>query len=385
MYRIPYQGSKQAIVKKIFEIINKDLGNTNCLFAENNITKIYDLFCGGGAVGYYFYQQGFQVVMNDIQQPLIDLHKKLQEGINEELLYKWISGEEFVELKERQDWYGQLIRLCWSFGNSGNSYLFGKDIENYKKQGHFVVVNKCKEAGKEWLEMIGKTDDWQNFSKVYDIENQRERRLFLRNYILKNTRNKRFGKHNNAYLYCTQEEYEVIKDYSMLEKCKYLNESQLKNDRGLEQLEQRLQQLERLQQFQHLERLEPLEQLQQLEQLQRLEQLEPLQPLQQLQQLESNITFTCKNYWEFEFQPNSIVYCDPPYINTLRYNKQIFDFEKFDAWVEEMKQKGVRVYISEYTNHNNAWREVGSIEKYSSMSNCLKEKVKKQEQIFCNI
>jgi len=357
MYRIPYQGSKQAIVKKIFEIINKDLGNTNCLFAETNITKIYDLFCGGGAVGYYFFQQGYEVVMNDIQQPLIDLHKKLKEGIESEILYKWISREEFFELKERQDWYGELIRRCWSFGNSGNSYLFGKDIENYKKQFHFVVVNKCLDAGKNFLELIGKTDDWQNFSKVYDIENQRERRLFLRNYILKNTRNKPFGKRNSPYLYCTQEEYEAIKKKSMVERCKYLNENELKNEESI-----KLNFIHGLQGLQGLERLESLE---------------------RLQQLESNITFTCKNYWEFEFQPNSIVYCDPPYINTKAYNNVEFDFERFDAWVEEMKERNIKVYISEYTNHNDAWREVGSIEsyerKYSLMSNCLKEK------IFCNI
>ena len=99
----------------------------------------------------------------------------------------------------------------------------------------------------------------------------------------------------------------------------------------------------------------------------------------------SNTTFTCKNYWEFDFEPNSIIYCDPPYIGTTGYNGQTFDFEKFDAWVEEMKNKGIKVYISEYTNHNNAWREVGSIDKYSLFSSSLKEKVKKQEKIFCNI
>jgi hypothetical protein len=45
IFRIPYQGSKQAIVKKMYEIINNDLQNHNCLFTqENKITKIYDLF-----------------------------------------------------------------------------------------------------------------------------------------------------------------------------------------------------------------------------------------------------------------------------------------------------------------------------------------------------
>ena len=141
MNRIPYQGSKQSIIKKMFVIINNDLQNHNCLFTQNNkITKIYDLFCGGGAVGYYFHTKGFQVVMNDIQQPLIDLHTKLQEGIDKELLYKWISREEFAELKERQDWYGELIRRCWSFGNGGKGYMFGKDIEELKKMLYDIVV-----------------------------------------------------------------------------------------------------------------------------------------------------------------------------------------------------------------------------------------------------
>lgn len=236
-YRLPYKGSKQAIVDKIYNAINNDLQNHNCFFTQNSkITKIYDIFCGGGSVGYYFYQNGFEVIMNDIHKPLIDLHRKLQEGIDNELLYKWIPREDFFELTKRDDWYGELIRICWSFGNDKKNYLYGKDIENYKKQGHFIIVNQCREAGKKCLEMIGKQDDWDNFSKIYDIKNQKERRLFLRNYILKNTRNKAFGKHNDTYLYCTQEEYQIIKDMSIVERCKYLNENQLKNDGSLQRL-----------------------------------------------------------------------------------------------------------------------------------------------------
>ena len=363
MYRIPYQGSKQQIVKKIYDIINNDLQNHNCLFTHNDkITKIYDLFCGGGAVGYYFYQQGFDVVMNDIQRPLIDLHKKLQEGIDGDLLYKWISREEFLELIKRQDWYGALIRYCWSFGNNGKDYMFGKDIEEYKKQGHLIAANKCQEAGKKWLEMIGKQDDWLNFSKIYDIASQKERCLFLRKHILENTRNKHFGKHNNIYLYCTQEEYEIIKDKSIVERCKYLNENQLKNSKN-----------------------EECQKLNCIEQLQQLQSLECLEKLESLESLKHNITLVCKNYWEFEFEANSIIYCDPPYIGTRGYNGVLFDFDCFDLWIEEMKNKGIKVYISEYTNHNNSWREVGSIDKMSLMSNTSAEKTVKKEKIFCNM
>jgi site-specific DNA-adenine methylase len=326
--RLPYQGSKQALVKKIYKAINEDIGNVNNLFTEQKINTIYDLFTGGGSVGYYFYNQGWQVYMNDIQEPLIELHKVLNmqdSPLTTNLLYKWISREEYSELRKKQDWYGELIRICWSFGNAGRSYLFGKNIEEYKKQLHFVVVNKSLDAGKKFLEMIGKQDDWYNFSKIYDIKEQKQRRLFIRTYV-------------NAGM------------------------------------KQRLEQLERLQ---------SLEQLQQLESLQRLESLQQLQRLERLEK--NNITFICKNYWEVEFKENSVIYCDSPYLNTTQYNKMTFDFDKFDNWVREMKNKNIRVYISEYTNHNNEWRKVASFDKYSLMSNYLKTKTLKQENIFCNI
>jgi site-specific DNA-adenine methylase len=135
-FRIPYQGSKQAIVHKIYDAINRDLGNTNDLFVTTNINTIYDLFCGGGSIGYYFHQKGWNVHMNDIHKPLIELHQVLNMDnslLTNDLLYKWISRENFNELKTRQDWYGELIKICWSFGNNKQSYMFVSQIENYKK------------------------------------------------------------------------------------------------------------------------------------------------------------------------------------------------------------------------------------------------------------
>lgn len=315
IYRIPFQGSKQAIVKKIYDAINQDIGNTNDLFSTCRINKIYDLFCGGGSVGYYFAQKGYEVEMNDINSDLIELHKQLQIGIDYDLLYKWISREEFNEIKTQKGWYAEMIRICWSFGNNKRNYLYGKHIENYKKQFHFIVVEKDIKAGKNFLEMIGQQSDWNTFSKVYDIENQKDRRLFIRSFISKNKNKKELGN------------------------------------------------LESLQSLQSLERLESLQSLESLERLK----------------------FENKNYYDFTIEKNSIVYLDPPYINTLGYDDKSFDFEKFDNWVREMKEKGIRVYISEYTNHNNEWREVASFDKISLASGGKNKRKAKQEKIFCNI
>ena len=173
-----------------------------------------------------------------------------------------------------------------------------------------------------------------------------------------------------------------------------MNENQLKNDVGIQKCNslgtvQMYGQLERLWQLEKINSIYGLYSQGQCIQLENVECLQELTHLGRLEKLENapqhNITFTCKNYWEFDYEANSIVYADPPYINTVGYNKQTFDFERFDNWVQEMKEKGVKVYISEYTNHNNAWRKVGSIEKYSLMDNSSAIKTKKQEKVFCNI
>lgn len=42
IYRLPFQGSKQALVKKIYNAINEDIGNTGDLFGTCKINKIYE-------------------------------------------------------------------------------------------------------------------------------------------------------------------------------------------------------------------------------------------------------------------------------------------------------------------------------------------------------
>ena len=86
-----------------------------------------------------------------------------------------------------------------------------------------------------------------------------------------------------------------------------------------------------------------LQQLQQLQQLERLEQLQQLERLEQLQQLE-RLEFSSKSYDEVEILPNSVIYCDPPYIGTNNYINS-FDHEKFWNWVKVQTQP---VFVSEY-------------------------------------
>ena len=80
--------------------------------------------------------------------------------------------------------------------------------------------------------------------------------------------------------------------------------------------------------------LENLERLQSLENLERLQSLENLERLQQ----------TSSDYREMRFEPDSVIYCDIPYIGTNSY-KAGFDHDAFYDWAERQEHP---VFISSY-------------------------------------
>ena len=59
---------------------------------------------------------------------------------------RWISREEFFKHKDEDPF----IRVCWSFGNKGDTYMYGKPIEPYKKACHYAIVY----------------DEWDMFSEL---------------------------------------------------------------------------------------------------------------------------------------------------------------------------------------------------------------------------
>ena len=48
------------------------------------------------------------------------------------------------------------------------------------------------------------------------------------------------------------------------------------------------------------------------------------------------IEFTNKSYLEMNIPPNSIIYCDPPYKNTLKYSTGNFNYDEFWDCVDEV-------------------------------------------------
>ena len=89
-----------------------------------------------------------------------------------------------------------------------------------------------------------------------------------------------------------------------------------------------------------------------LEQLARLRQLQQLENVQQLEKVgrlttTSKLSLTCKSYNEVDILTpieETIIYLDPPYKNTGKYQKSI-DYDNLLKWIKKSKYK---VYVSSY-------------------------------------
>jgi D12 class N6 adenine-specific DNA methyltransferase len=128
-YGCPYMGSKAKIAASIA---------LNFPAAEN----FYDLFGGGFAMSHYMVEKKSKRYKyfhyNEIKADVVELVKK---AINGDFNYdrfnpEWISREMFFARKDTDAY----VRCIWSFGNNQQDYLFGKEIEPYKKSMHQAVV-----------------------------------------------------------------------------------------------------------------------------------------------------------------------------------------------------------------------------------------------------
>lgn len=61
-----------------------------------------------------------------------------------------------------------------------------------------------------------------------------------------------------------------------------------------------------------------------------------------------NTQFVNCSYDAYGYKPHSVIYCDPPYANTIKYDTD-FDHHKFWEWVRKMTREGHYVYVSEYS------------------------------------
>ncbi|MGL4363319.1 MAG: DNA adenine methylase [Cellulosilyticaceae bacterium] len=130
-------GSKRKSAGKIYQTIKNLNPKAN---------KIYDLFCGGFAISEIFLKNGWEVIANDKNKYVVALiDQVVNKKLDEKKCLEWVSRELFLDVQKNpqtyEDWYVGYIQCGWSFGNNQKNYLFGKDVEKYKRAGHELVVN----------------------------------------------------------------------------------------------------------------------------------------------------------------------------------------------------------------------------------------------------
>ena len=106
-----------------------------------------------------------------------------------------------------------------------------------------------------------------------------------------------------------------------------------------------------------------------------LQSLEALKRLQSLQGL--NLICSCRSYDALEIEEDSVIYCDPHYINTDGYLSD-FNHKKFYSWCKKQRN----IFISEYTMPDD-FLCLGAVNKNVILDRNNKAK-KKQEKLFTN-
>lgn len=130
LYGIPYMGSKTKIAAKILELLPPG-------------KRFVDLFGGGFAMSHaaslcHKWDVIYYNELNPLLPPLIK--KAIQGDFNyNHFRPAFITRERFLDLKDKDGY----IKYIWSFGNKGETYLFGENIEPLKHEAHdFIVFGK---------------------------------------------------------------------------------------------------------------------------------------------------------------------------------------------------------------------------------------------------
>lgn len=278
-YGLPYQGSKNRIAEWVVDILPAS-------------DTLYDLFAGGCAITHCAMLSGKwnNYVINDINPGVTQLFLDAMDGKYKDE-NRWISREDFFKLKDDDPF----VACCWSFGNNWKAYMYGTNIEPYKKACHYAIV----------------FDDWGQYAElcpetveaaknaVEGLTDTRERRMAFGPSVVK-----RLKELNDETL---------LNENPLYESVKRKNSNELKS-------------IDNLSHIQSLQSQECLERINSISSTIRPERL-------------------CLDYRDVGITPNSTVYCDIPYIEKGGYNVG-FNHDEFYEWA---LSRPFDVYISEYS------------------------------------
>lgn len=309
-YGLPYKGSKDKIAEKICS-----------LFPQKE--NFYDLFMGGGSITHcQLLQNRYKNYYANDLNPLVTkafdmaIHGKFK---NET---RWISHEEFDRLKTTDPY----VAFCFSFGNNLTSFAYGRDVEPYKKALHDLIVFQDESLMKELFPNV-------DFSFIHKIKDVRKRKLKVQQFMNRNE----IG--HGLPIETSVKTMNFLQNVNQLESLNSISDARGENSEGLNTLNR----------------------LQDIENLQSLLQLESCQRLASIERL---VVYN-KSYDEIEIKSNSVIYLDPPYKGTNKYEiSKDFDHEKFYDWCERQTEL---CFISEYSMPKDRFTCIAEIDHRSTL------------------
>ena len=382
-YGVSYKGSKNKIAAEV-------------VYNIPSAPLLIDVFAGGGAITHaaLLSHRFSSILANDYDCGALQLFYRASHGLIDfkEERKRWVSREDFKRLKDTDP----IVRYHWSFSNNGINYLYSKEIEPYKRAYHFARnCNDWTEWNAIGLEKFEPTRQsirahaeeikdiyirWWLKHNCYegkiealianlkqDIERQSEE---LRQWLCEaltdaGITQAEVGRRLNTqmqghYFGKSQWEFPAKEAYDQMRTFMPKLDKEYEQVVGLYKLRKSLESLENLH---RLERLESLENLHSLE----------------------SLTISKADYKDiFVSEPTTVIYCDPPYINTdvKIYKDAIresgFNHAEFYDWCEA--QKGL-VVLSEYTAPADRFTCVWSKEKIVLAAGA-KYQITKVERLF---
>ena len=157
-YGLPYMGSKNKLAVRILDCLPR--GGT-----------LVDLFCGGCAVSHAAMCLGRydHIIINDRDWRCPTLFMDALQGKFKDER-RWISREDFHRLKATDPY----VAFVWSFGNNLRTYLYGEDIEPFKRAIHYAIYFDDVEPARAF----GLDLEW-----VLSIHGERQRYFAIKHYL----------------------------------------------------------------------------------------------------------------------------------------------------------------------------------------------------------
>ena len=302
-FGLPYKGSKSAIAKGIVDALPD--GN-----------RLVDLFCGGCSITDYAMKNTSKYrkfLVNDLDPILPATYIRALRG-DFDGEDRWISREEFHRLKNDDPY----VSLCFSFGNNRKTYMYGPDIEPYKRALHHIIFWEDYKPMEDICPQV--VDIIKEYCKGKD---RKGRRLASGRAIADHVKQK-----GSVEYWQSNPMFRAVK-VKWSEERRGLKGSVIANN--------------------SLKDISPQPMLVSLVSLERLERLESLERLERLERLESlgeeaPIVVSTDDYRNYVYHDGDVVYCDPPYAGTTGYGRE-FDHDAFWQWC---RTRDFPVYVSEY-------------------------------------